>query len=242
MSEVPSLSNVIDRYRSISIFVTYFVIIGSLLFRCASIILAHWRLANKKRPKHDSLYSVFTFAGLAVLSLVTTWYFMISFLIQSYQDWAIIAHPDPALSALSKLRGWLNETYLFEQAWAAIIETEPRFWWTIQIFSFASIWSIFLGIEGSSHSLSHHPSIHHMRTHEDNRLETSYCQHMDLYAPGSACCNLLCGKFVLLVGAARKAAIQQGIAHRRNQTWVWPSFRCNDIFRMCCFGTFCAWG
>jgi hypothetical protein len=156
MIETPALysllSNVINQYKSISILVVYFVIIGSLCFRCLSVIFAQ----NKTPRKHASFYSTFLFACLAVSSLVTTWYFMILFLMQSYRDWMIEQHPDPALSSLSKLRGWLDETYLFEQAWAAIVKTEPRFWWAIQIFGFASIWSVFLGIEGSSPLL--HPS------------------------------------------------------------------------------------
>lgn len=199
----PSFFDVIDSYKSISILAVYFVIIGLLLFRCVSIILAQWRLATKKRLNSFSLY---TFAALAVCSLFATWYFMISFMVRSYQDWAIEQHHDPALSLLAKLRGWLDETYLFEQAWAAIIETEPRFWWTNQIFAFTSIWSVFLGIEGSSHLLSGHPS-KMKKTHED-RLETSYYRNMVLYDPGSACGNFLCGKSIIFAGAARERAIQ----------------------------------
>ena len=146
----PSLQATINRYRSISIFVLYFLIIAFLFLKCGLVLFTRWKPRNQKLPQQRSLYRVSLFAGLAVLSLITTWYFMISFLMQSYQDW-ILERPDLPSSCLSRLRGWLNETYLFEQAWAAIIETEARFWWTIQIFGFASLWSVFLGIEGLFH-------------------------------------------------------------------------------------------
>ena len=134
--------------QSISIFAAYFSTILLLFYCCISIILGQHAAASKAGPGSGSRRKIALFTTLAVLSLVATWYYMISFLLRSYRDWASV-HPDlDDASLLSRMTAWLDETYLFQQAWAAIIETEPRFWWTTQIFGFASIWSVFLGVEG----------------------------------------------------------------------------------------------
>ena len=47
-----------------------------------------------------------------------------------------------------QLGPWLRDTQLFKQAWASAMETDERFWWTQQIFGFATLWSVVLGSEG----------------------------------------------------------------------------------------------
>ena len=135
------------QFRSISIFTTYIIVIILLFVWCICIIIAQHGATDTVHSISRSWRKIATFTTLALLSFVATWYFMISFLIRSYHDWASV-HLNPGADLLSRLIAWLDETYLFQQAWAAIIETEPRFWWTTQIFGFASIWSVFLGVEG----------------------------------------------------------------------------------------------
>lgn len=139
---VPGFSS---QARSISVFVAYMLINVSLILRCLSTISSQYGAETKGASRPQRRIALFT--ALAIFSLVMTWYHMISFLIRSYRDWAL-DHPELHTDLLSRIGFWLNDTYLFQQAWAAVIETEPRFWWTVQIFGFASVWSVFLGVEG----------------------------------------------------------------------------------------------
>ena len=113
------------------------------------------------RPPRNT--HLFIFGTLALISLGTTWYYMLSFFAFSYRDWA---HENdlPLPIGLWGTRGllaggrdavglhlgpWLRDTKLFREAWEAVLDGSIRFWWSQQIFIVTTAWSVFLGIEGA---------------------------------------------------------------------------------------------
>jgi hypothetical protein len=78
---------------------------------------------------------------------------MFCFFAHSYRQWestsSIHLTEDEILANL-QLGPWLNDTKLFKEAWGTALETPARFWWTQQIFFFTSIWSVFLGQQGTA--------------------------------------------------------------------------------------------
>lgn len=91
---------------------------------------------------------VVLFALLAVASLGVTWYYMLSFFSYSYHNWACRAGLAYGAVNLEKIERWLQDTVLFKQAWETVVETPQRFWWSGQIFLWATGWSLFLGVMG----------------------------------------------------------------------------------------------
>ncbi|CAL5873943.1 uncharacterized protein PFLUO_LOCUS8228 [Penicillium psychrofluorescens] len=51
-----------------------------------------------------------------------------------------------SISTIFKLEMWLRDAKLFREAWETVIESPARFWWSGQIFLWATGWSLFLGI------------------------------------------------------------------------------------------------
>ena len=103
------------------------------------------------------------FATLAVVSLSTTWYYMLAFFTLSYRTWAneaSLALPNGFWGSGGILSGgedivglhlgaWLKDTTLFRDAWETVIDGNIRFWWSQQIFLITMAWSVYLGIEGT---------------------------------------------------------------------------------------------
>ncbi|KAJ5081494.1 hypothetical protein NUU61_009758 [Penicillium alfredii] len=143
-------------YRSLPILIAYLSLSASLaLHACRSIYVRYktrrmqndW--GNAQRRRQFAL-----FAGLAALSLGTTWYYMFAFFAHSYRNWesgaslAITENYGPSLAWISKVELWLQHTKLFREAWETVIETPARFWWSGQIFLWTTGWSVFLGTMG----------------------------------------------------------------------------------------------
>ncbi|PWN39146.1 hypothetical protein IE81DRAFT_350420 [Ceraceosorus guamensis] len=63
----------------------------------------------------------------SLLSLASTWYFMLAFLRYSYVDYVNSSRTLEA-STLRRLKDWLDNTRLFEQAWLRVVQG-PREWW-----------------------------------------------------------------------------------------------------------------
>ena len=55
-----------------------------------------------------------------------------------------------SISTIFKLEMWLRDAKLFREAWETVIESPARFWWSGQIFLWATGWSLFLGVMGMS--------------------------------------------------------------------------------------------
>ncbi|KAJ4359494.1 uncharacterized protein N0V89_000048 [Didymosphaeria variabile] len=79
-----------------------------------------------------------TFAILAALSLFTTWYYMSNYFRVSYQAWAMWRSRYEISQDKMHWGLWLKETSLFREAWETIVVGNARYWWSHQIFFFAS--------------------------------------------------------------------------------------------------------
>jgi hypothetical protein len=77
------------------------------------------------------------FAMLAVLSLLTTWYYMFNYFRVSYQAWAMWRSRYEVSQDRMHWGLWLTETSLFREAWETVIVGNARYWWSHQIFFFA---------------------------------------------------------------------------------------------------------
>lgn len=55
-----------------------------------------------------------------------------------------------SISTIFKLEMWLRDAKLFREAWETVIESPARFWWSGQIFLWATGWGLFLGVMGMS--------------------------------------------------------------------------------------------
>jgi hypothetical protein len=141
--------------RPITIFTSYILLCLTLTF----FILRTLYLKNPLQPSFPSISKqptlrstrtfkhVILFAALAVLSLCTTWYYMLGFFSISYRSWAFT---HAALGGDPELGLWLKDAQLFKEAWGTAVATSARFWWTQQIFFFSAAWSVFLGREGKN--------------------------------------------------------------------------------------------
>jgi hypothetical protein len=130
---------ILTSYLSLALLLSL-TIIRSLLTRYSQTS-SQSSVSKSKNPSRRN--EIYLFSALAAFSLVTTWFYMLSFFTNSYQNWASVGD----MKALD-LGGWLRDSTLFKEAWAMAIGTKARFWWTQQIFSFTTLWSFFLGIEG----------------------------------------------------------------------------------------------
>jgi hypothetical protein len=135
--------------RPIAILASYLSLALLLTLSIIRSITLHHAKATSSKSKFPSRHNeIYLFSILAAISLATTWFYMFSFFAISYQDWE---DKQPFYSGIiihSNLGGWLKDTALFKQAWAIAIGKMTRFWWTQQIFSFTTLWSFFLGVEG----------------------------------------------------------------------------------------------
>ncbi|RMD42148.1 hypothetical protein DV735_g3012, partial [Chaetothyriales sp. CBS 134920] len=102
------------------------------------------------KPKHVKLFS-----ALAILSLGTTWYYMLRFFSVSYASWASEPTQTAAPAECLNSALWLRDTHLFEQAWWTVVATPARFWWSQQIFFFTTGWSVFVGRQGNRRAIAH---------------------------------------------------------------------------------------
>ncbi|TKA57315.1 hypothetical protein B0A49_13338, partial [Cryomyces minteri] len=93
------------------------------------------------------------FAALAIISLATTWHYMLRFFSASYHSWASTNDVLPGDNM--ELGLWLNDTSLFKEAWGTAVATPARFWWTQQIFFFTAGWSVVMGYEGHRRKIPH---------------------------------------------------------------------------------------
>ena len=133
-------------FRAIVIFATYILFALTLVGRSISIIFQQ-KAKNKVTPEQSKGFKIVAFCLLAAASIASTWYHMIRFFAQSYHEWAM---KQVAVNVIDlSLDRWLSETLLFKQAYQKVTSTAPAYWWSHQVFSFAALWTAFLGIEGS---------------------------------------------------------------------------------------------
>lgn len=145
-------------YRSIFLFLGYLSLILSLAFSCCRTIYVRYRArqtnndwATSQRQAH-----LFLFVFLAAVSLGTTWFYMISLFVRTYNNWATspkgIPYAGEETPLITRMGLWLYNTYIFQEAWETVSEDAARVWWSGQIFWWTIGWSLFLGITGMSSS------------------------------------------------------------------------------------------
>ena len=157
-SEIPtSPSNI----RPISILTAYIllaVLLTTTIFRTLlHISKTPSPFPASPRAQKRKAISISIFTLLSLLSLLTTWHYMLSFFVLSYKIWAMRTNtPLPTTlfgrhgikATTLQLGPWLRDTTLFRDAWETVIDGNTRFWWSQQIFLISTVWSVALGVEG----------------------------------------------------------------------------------------------
>jgi hypothetical protein len=143
----------LSSYRSLSILALYLLLAVTLTAHISRTLLKLKRTLSQDVWQRKR-FSVAVFAGLAVLSLLATWYGMFSFFAYSYHDWACKTGHHESIS-IDSMEQWLRQTQLFKQAWEAVTETPQRFWWSGQIFLWTTGWSLFIGVMGKNMTIKH---------------------------------------------------------------------------------------
>lgn len=159
----------------------------------------NWLFHSNKRPKRktraktpvaDTLIRLATWAfredarnakrivaSLAVISLASTWYYMISFLQHSYEAYLERCHltgfplpPDPPPFDLAnpellvpalhlrivRVSQWLASLSLFKEAWMEVIKDAPSWWWSSEICIITvGAWALFLRHESKRLRIPH---------------------------------------------------------------------------------------
>lgn len=142
--------------RPIAIFSSYMLLCLSLaIFIIRNLFKSYSSLSTAKsaNPK-PHLLRILLFSGLATASLATTWYYMFQFFADSYRNWLVtqqlhqqffFGHGAEGL----QLGSWLRDTQLFKEAWGSVLIGIERFWWSSQIFLFASYLGWALEVKGT---------------------------------------------------------------------------------------------
>jgi hypothetical protein len=102
---------------------------------------------------------VYTFSTLAALSFATLSYYMLSFLITSYSDWAV-ARGCPLPHSILKndltqlyMWQWAKTSTLFRDFAASICTESNSSWrWTEHVLALSIAWNIYMAVEGNDNS------------------------------------------------------------------------------------------
>lgn len=139
-------------YQSLAILASYLLLALALTTQICVTLLTRARV-SKNSTRRIEWAKVTVFGFLAIASLGATWYHMFAFFAYSYHDWAcrVGSRIEDAAVTLPRLEMWLRETKLFKEAWGAVVATPQRYWWSGQIFFWATAWSLFLGIMGKNY-------------------------------------------------------------------------------------------
>ncbi|KAJ5669678.1 hypothetical protein N7462_010748 [Penicillium macrosclerotiorum] len=148
-------------YRSLPILIGYLVLCAGLALNACRVIYSRYQERQKSNdwgsPHRRGHF--FVFAVLAPLCLGVTWFHMIAFFVHSYRNWEqtryLVEYTGVELPSLVKLELWLQKTKLFEEAWATVVETSPRLWWSGQIFWWCTGWSVLLGVLARRYRIPH---------------------------------------------------------------------------------------
>ncbi|RDW72373.1 uncharacterized protein DSM5745_07545 [Aspergillus mulundensis] len=155
-----ALENPPIHYRSIFLFLFYLSLILSLAFTCCRTIYVRYQARQKNNDWATGRRThLWLFIFLAAMSLGSTWYYMISLFIRTYDDWAAspqgIPYAGKDTPLITRLGLWLYNTYIFQTAWETVSETPARVWWSGQIFGWTIGWSLFLGVMGRRYRIPH---------------------------------------------------------------------------------------
>jgi hypothetical protein len=148
------ISNLPIHYRSITMFIGYLSLITLFTLIICRTIVSRFIARQKKNdwahPQRRGQFYIFI--CLAIASIGSTWFHMISLFFYSYDTWA--SSPEGQLYSgadvplFTRMGLWLNKTYIFQEAWETVSESPERVWWSGQIFGWTIGWSLLLGITG----------------------------------------------------------------------------------------------
>ncbi|KAF2204506.1 hypothetical protein GQ43DRAFT_364396 [Delitschia confertaspora ATCC 74209] len=150
-----------SNFRPLAIFSSYMLLCFSLTVFIIRDLYKSYRSRSKSHTssKPSSLH-IFLFSLLAAASLATTWYYMFQFFAYSYRDWIFaqqlsqqffLGHEHGSL----QLGWWLKDTQLFKEAWGTVVMGARRFWWSGQIFLFASYLGLIFEVKGARGGIPH---------------------------------------------------------------------------------------
>ncbi|TLD24729.1 hypothetical protein E2P81_ATG12065 [Venturia nashicola] len=143
--------------RPIAILASYLTLAAALTISIIKSIVARHAQSIESNTKQDQgrlekKNIISLFSTLAIGSLGVTWFYMFSFFAQSYSDWAFVqaARRFEGISGVGSIDfgSWLRDSKLFQEAWGIAMASKARWWWTQQIFSWTTLWSFWVGIEG----------------------------------------------------------------------------------------------
>ncbi|KAL2800129.1 hypothetical protein BJX66DRAFT_291391 [Aspergillus keveii] len=155
------ISNLPIHYRSITMFIGYLSLITLFTLIICRTIVSRFIARQKKNdwahPQRRGQFYIFI--CLAIASIGSTWFHMISLFFYSYDTWA--SGPEGQLYSgadvplFTRMGLWLNKTYIFQEAWETVSESPERVWWSGQIFGWTIGWSLLLGITGRRYHIPH---------------------------------------------------------------------------------------
>jgi hypothetical protein len=127
-------------YLGVCLLLTNFIIF--------KLLKSYQQLQKSVTARFPPRNHVQAFIVLATGSIVTTWYYQYQAFNVSYSTWMMWRSyydltPDQMHWGL-----WLKETSLFRETWMTTIVGNARYWWTHQIFFFASGLSLSLEQKG----------------------------------------------------------------------------------------------
>ncbi|KAK7049942.1 hypothetical protein VNI00_005372 [Paramarasmius palmivorus] len=127
-------------------FASYFLIIISLF----AVILTSlpWSKLNRSP-------ACYLFLLLTIGSFIHTWYYMLKYIAASFSEYEAKSVILPG-TLLKRMTAWLQNTYLFEEAWWAASTGKPNWWWSEQICVYtAGAWTVFLFEQGQRYKIRH---------------------------------------------------------------------------------------
>lgn len=129
----------VSNARPYGIFVSY---MGACLALAGFIIVKLFDKTEKLHARNTSRLPqrkhVLLFAVLAAASLLSTWSFMFQYFRWSYDHWLTVRSQHSLDPSVKHWGLWLKETSLFREAWESVVIGQDRYWWSHQIFYFAS--------------------------------------------------------------------------------------------------------
>ena len=141
--------------RAISIFATYLSTCTLLTGIIVRDLIQQYRRRRGHKPSVNITLCALL-AILALLSLATTWSYMLEFFSLSYRAWAhengisTPARPNRIQDlhlwvGEIHLGSWLGDVKLFREAWEIAMENHGRLIWSQPIFFITAAWAFFIG-------------------------------------------------------------------------------------------------
>ncbi|ORX96510.1 hypothetical protein BCR34DRAFT_180373 [Clohesyomyces aquaticus] len=142
--------------RPILIFLTYMGLCFSLtVFIIGKLTKSYNVLAKSPTAPTPPRKHILLFIFLAIGSLGITWFHMIQYFQWSYAYWKTWRSFYELSEDKMHWGLWLRDTSLFKEAWEIAIVGHARYWWTHQIFLFASGLGLVLDQRGTRRGIKH---------------------------------------------------------------------------------------